>query len=94
MSVKSFGSFSAGVFGGVSAPADPTRAPKPSRRPLAACSTSPLLAVQAAGSVRQRCAAAWISMARAAAPATRNGFQNARMELELPVTWMPKVGLP
>jgi hypothetical protein len=32
-------------------------------------------------------------MVRAAAPAWRNGFQNARMELELPVTWMPKIGL-
>src|SRR6516165_9444400 len=33
-------------------------------------------------------------MSRAVAPALRSGFQNARMEFELPVICSPKVGLP
>ena len=50
-------------------------------------------AVQLDGSTCHCAAAAWISIARVAAPATRSGFQNARTELEFPVAWNPKSGL-
>ena len=75
------------------------RAQRPARR-RQACARSPC------GSPRRSrscslparpaiaCAAACTSMARALAPALRSGVQNARIELELPVAWMPKVGLP
>ena len=63
-------------------------------RPLAAWLTTLFDAVQLAGSTCHCCAAAWTSIARAEAPAWRSGFQKARMELELPVTWMPNIGLP
>src|SRR5258708_21162371 len=41
----------------------------------------------------QLCAAASIKHARAAAPARRRGFQNARIEVESPVPWKPRSGL-
>jgi len=56
--------------------------------------TSPFDVVQLEGLTCHCCAAAWTSMARALAPALRNGFQKARIEFELPVTCRPKVGLP
>ena len=58
-----------------------------------AVGTLPFEAVQLAGSTFHCCAAACTSMARAEAPALRSGFQKARIELELPVTCMPKIGL-
>ena len=55
--------------------------------------TTLFAAEQLAGSTCHRWAAACTSIARVAAPAWRNGFQKARMELELPVAWMPNIGL-
>jgi hypothetical protein len=63
-------------------------------RPLAACVISPFDVVHSFGSTCHCSAAACTSMARAVAPALRSGFQNARIEFELPVTCSPKVGLP
>ena len=56
--------------------------------------TSPFDVVQLAGSTCHCAAAACTSMARALAPASRSGFQKARIELESPVACRPKVGLP
>ena len=47
--------------------------------------TSPFSVRHEAGSTLHFAAAASISIARAAAPATRIGFQNARTEVEPPV---------
>ena len=62
-------------------------------RPPAACVTTAWAAVQVAGSTFQRRAAACTSMVRAAAPASRNGFQSARIEAEPPVACSPSSGL-
>ena len=56
--------------------------------------TLPFAALQLAGATFHRWAAAATSIARAAAPPLRKGVQKARTELELPVAWMPKTGLP
>jgi len=56
--------------------------------------TSPFSAVQVSLPTFQCAAAALISTARAPAPALRSGIQNERIEFELPVTWMPNIGLP
>jgi hypothetical protein len=93
MSVKSLGSFQRRIGG---------------RGNLGACSTSvaiakpaaarrvddlPLAAVQLGGIDASIAGLRPLtSMARAVAPALRSGIQKARMELELPVAWMPKTG--
>ncbi len=64
------------------------------RRPLASWITWLASVRHKAGSTPQPVAAAWTSIARVPAPALRSGVQNARMELELPVTCWWKIGLP
>src|SRR5215471_19621798 len=86
ISVKSLGSLSFGLSGTGSLPAASASSPKVSVRLLAAWVILPFEALQLAASTCHCAAAAAINMVRAAAPALRSLSQNARIELEFPVT--------
>ena len=93
--MKSFGFFSATVFGTGSAAALSTSAPYFRRRPLALCTTSPFSVETVFSATPQVWAAAVISIARAVAPDSRSVFHMPRTLL-LPAVncWPPKLGLP
>ncbi len=84
---KSFGSLSGGSFGTGSFAASPARAPKPSRRPVGACTTNPFSARHSPAGDFHRCAAAATSISRAAAPALRS-TAHEEITLSLPPVFM------